>query len=64
MTWCTAYSHCISSAYDAATDLCYLHSNTSQGSESPLGLLVYKDKGETEKGGGRGGDAERERERE
>ena len=48
---CTAYSHCISSAYDTATGLCYLHPNTSQGPESPSGLLVYKDKGEREGGG-------------
>ena len=55
---CTAYSHCTSSAFDAATGLCYLHPNTSQGSESPSKLLVYKDKGERKKKrvGGQGGE--------
>ena len=72
---CTAYSHCTSSAFDAATGLCYLHPNTSQGPESPSGLLVYKDKGEREGGGGgaegegetwnkRGGESVRKRLRE
>ena len=46
VTGCTAYSHCISSAYDPKTGLCYLHPNTSHASESPSGLLVYKQKGE------------------
>ena len=55
---CTAYSHCTSSAFDAATGLCYLHPNTSQGPESPSGLLVYKDKGEREGGGGAEGEGE------
>ena len=38
---CTAYSHCTSSAFDAATGLCYLHPDTSHASERPSGLLVY-----------------------
>ena len=38
---CTAYTHCVSSAYDAATGLCYLHPDTSHASERPSGLLVY-----------------------